>query len=182
MSSLNKAYSNLPDGDRYHDFLTEELPCFITSHFPLSTRREDTYIAGLSMGGYGTLAHAFRHPERFCAYGAMSAAPSIRERRMNQDSPWGDLYAGAIEPIEEAAARIREGVALPKGYICCGKQDFLYERNVRFVRELKALGAEFTWHPVEGYEHEWAYWDLEIANFLKWIPRTDYYADKPHKV
>ena len=41
---------------------------------------------------------------------------------------------------------------------------------------------EHTWHAVEGYEHEWRYWDLEIGNFLKWIPRTDYYADKPHKI
>ena len=37
-------------------------------------------------------------------------------------------------------------------------------------------------NPVEGYEHEWRYWDVEIANFLRWIPRTDFYADKPHKV
>ena len=178
----NKAYNNLPDDDRHEDFLNVELPDFITANFPISPRREDTYIAGLSMGGYGTLAHAFRHPERYAAYGAMSAAPSIRERRGTPDSPWGERFATAIEPLEEAQARIREGVTLPKGYICCGTQDFLYPDNERFVQELRALGVDFTWHPVDGFEHEWRYWDMEIANFLQWIPRTDYYADKPHKV
>ncbi|MBE5808074.1 MAG: hypothetical protein E7317_07015 [Clostridiales bacterium] len=178
----NKAYNDLPGDDRYEAFLNEELPELITADFPISARREDTYIAGLSMGGYGTLAHAFRHPERYCAYGAMSAAPSIRERRAAQGSPWAELFGNAIEPLEEAEARVREGAALPKGYICCGTEDFLYPQNVRFVKALKALGVEFTWHPVEGYAHEWRYWDIEIANFLDWIPRTDYYADKPHKV
>ena len=166
-NSGNKAYNNLPDGDNYFDFLNEELPDFVTGYFPISPRREDTYIAGLSMGGYGTLAHAYRCPERYCAYGAMSPAPSIRALWAVPDHPWGDLYAKAIEPIEEAAARIREGATLPRGYICCGRQDFLYERVARFVEELGALGADFTWHPVDGYEHEWRYWDVEINNFLQ---------------
>ena len=181
-NSGNKAYNNMPDGDNYFDFLARELPDFVTAYFPISARREDTYIAGLSMGGYGTLAHAFKCPERYCAYGAMSPGVSIRAIRNRPDNPWAELYARSIEPLEEAAARVKEGVALPKGYICCGKQDFLYERVSQFVEALAALGVDFVWHPVDGYEHEWRYWDVEIANFLKWIPRTDYYADKPHKV
>ncbi len=170
-NSLNKAYNNRGGDDRYYDFLNEELPSFVTSMFPISKRPEDTYIAGLSMGGYGTLVHALTSPEKYCAFGAMS--PGVFSDRRDPSF---------IDPAEELKARIAEGTKLPKGYICCGTNDFLYDRVVRFVEMCHELGADFVWHPVEGYEHEWRYWDVEIANFLKWIPRTDYYADKPHKI
>lgn len=173
-NSLNKAYNNCPGGDKYYDFLNEELPDFVTGMFPISTRREDTYIAGLSMGGYGTLIHAFTHPERYCAYGAMSPAPSLTIWPFKENPP--------LDPYKEAAARLREGIALPKGYICCGKQDFLYQRVCAFVDQLEKLHVDFLWRPVDGFEHEWRFWDQEIARFLQWIPRTDYYADKPHKI
>ena len=169
-NSENKAYNNVGAGERYYDFLNEELPSFVTGMFPISERPEDTYIAGLSMGGYGTLAHALTNPARYCAFGAMS--PGV----------YSDRGCRFIDPAVELEKRIKEGVKLPKGYICCGKNDFLYDRVVRFVNVCQELGADFVWHPVDGYEHEWRYWDVEIANFLKWIPRTDYYADKPHKI
>ena len=185
-NSGNKAYNNLPDGDNYYDFLHDELPDFVTNTFPISDRREDTYIAGLSMGGYGTLAHAFTAPDRYCAFGAMSpgvtARPKGASRYTDREGPFSELYRNTIEPIDELEKRVREGADLPKGYICCGRQDFLFERVCHFKRDVDALGVDFTWHFVDGYEHEWRYWDLEIANFLAWIPRTDYYADKPHKV
>ena len=185
-NSANKAYNNMPAGDNYYDFLNEELPDFITHMFPVSDRREDTYIAGLSMGSYGALAHALSSPARYRAFGAMSPGVAAREDRRRRESlnPQSveDMFRRAIEPIHELEARIKEGAELPAGYICCGRQDFLYQRVEDFVTDAKALGADFTWHPVEGYEHEWRYWDLEIANFLRWIPRTDAYAGKPHKV
>ena len=182
----NKAYNNMPAGDNYFDFLNEELPDFINAMFPISPRREDTYIAGLSMGGYGALAHALSNPGRYCAFGAMSPGVAARADRVRRETldPHSvtDLFRRAVEPIHELEARIQEGADLPKGYICCGKQDFLYQRVEDFVTDAKALGADFTWHPVDGYEHEWRYWDVEIANFLRWIPRTDCYASRPHKV
>ena len=185
-STGNKAYNNMPAGDNYYDFLNEELPDFISSMFPISTRREDTYIAGLSMGGYGTLAHALTNPGRYWAFGAMSPGVFGREDRRRQEdldqSSLTDIFRRQIEPFFELEARLKEGADLPKGYICCGTQDHLYQRVKEFVEDAKALGADFVWHPVDGYEHEWRYWDMEIANFLKWIPRTDYYADKPHKI
>ncbi len=176
MNSQNKAYNNAPYGDNYFDFVSRELPEFVTSMFPVSPEPKDTYIAGLSMGGYGTLVHAFSNPERYCAYGAFSAGI------MPENQPRLICGAEAVDPLAEARKRLAEGRKLPKGYICCGTQDFLYARNEAFVLRLQELGADLLWHPVDGFGHEWRYWDIEIANFLRWIPRTDYYADKPHNV
>ena len=52
-SAGNYFYQDMYRGSAYRTFFTEELPMFITSVFPVSKKREDTYIAGFSMGGYG---------------------------------------------------------------------------------------------------------------------------------
>jgi len=65
ISAENKFYRKNADGDDFFHFLSEEVPAFITGMFPVSNRSEDTYIAGLSMGGYGAIIHGLNHPERF---------------------------------------------------------------------------------------------------------------------
>ena len=60
-------YTNEAHGGRYWDFISEELPRAVQSFFPVSRRREDTFAAGLSMGGYGALKLALRHPDRYAA-------------------------------------------------------------------------------------------------------------------
>lgn len=65
----------------YEKFLMEELPDFVTSMFPISEKPSDTYIAGLSMGGFGALSNGFRYPDRFRAVGAFS--PLTTQLRKN---------------------------------------------------------------------------------------------------
>ena len=60
-------YADQAYGGRYWTFLSEELPELIGSLFRLSDRREDTFVAGLSMGGYGAFKWALRQPGRFAA-------------------------------------------------------------------------------------------------------------------
>ena len=170
ISGENKAYINHEGGDQFYDFVAEELPQFVKAMFPISDRVEDTYIAGLSMGGYGTLVHAFSHPERFAAYGSFSGAPSIGNN--GQEGP-SDIRFRPLDMAKEVYAR---GDKLPKGYIACGEEDFLYQNNVDFKNELEKLGADFTWVSVPNFTHEWRFWNLQVEAFLDWIPRTDIYA------
>src|SRR4051795_10646195 len=67
-------YADEVHGGRYWTFLSEELPEVVGSFFRVSTRREDTYVAGLSMGGYGALKWALREPHRFAAAASLSGA------------------------------------------------------------------------------------------------------------
>ena len=60
-------YADQVHGQPYWTFLTEELPALVDSMFHVSTRREDTFVAGLSMGGFGAMRWASRAPERFAA-------------------------------------------------------------------------------------------------------------------
>jgi len=169
MSAENKAYINHEGGDQFYDFIADELPEFIKANFPVSDRPEDTYIAGLSMGGYGTLVHAFSHPERFAAYGSFSGATGMSK-------PGEEPADIRFRPLDQAKELYAKGGKLPKGYIACGENDFLYDSNVEFTKELKALGAEFDWVSVPNFTHEWRFWNMQIEAFLDWIPRTDAYA------
>jgi putative tributyrin esterase len=174
ISGENKAYVNHPSGDQFYEFLAIELPDFICGMFPISDKPEHTYIAGLSMGGFGTLVHALNRPDRFCAFGAFSAAISLNPSSLNGGEDKG--IDPMFDPLTLAGNLAEEGKEFPKAYIACGEEDFLYEANVEFVEQLKGMGVDVTWVPLPKYQHEWRFWNLQVEAFLDWIPRTDVYA------
>src|SRR5512136_755148 len=67
-------YTNMAYGKAYETFVAEELPKLARSFFPLSEQREDNYVAGLSMGGYGAFKLALNYPENYCAAASLSGA------------------------------------------------------------------------------------------------------------
>ncbi|MGB8453001.1 MAG: alpha/beta hydrolase family protein [Anaerocolumna sp.] len=176
ISAENKSYVNHVSGDRFYDFIQKELPEFVCGMFPVSERPEDTYIAGLSMGGFGTFVHAFNQPWRFAAMGAFSAAVSLDP---------AVLAGGENRPIEDnsdprklAKKLYEEKRKTPKIFIACGVNDHLYDSNVFFKDELIAMKQDVTWVSVPGYGHEWRFWNEIIEKFLDWIPRSDFYSNK----
>jgi len=68
-------YINAKDGrERYEDFLVQEFLPFIEKRYRVSPGRANRAISGISMGGYGALHLAFRHPQLFSGVSAHSAA------------------------------------------------------------------------------------------------------------
>jgi putative tributyrin esterase len=180
IAAENKFYIT-QDGDDFYSFISEELPDFVCGMFPISPKPEDTYIAGLSMGGYGTLVHALSHPERFAALGALSAATKqMNIKNVNIDNigkdPEGFERDMRFDPATLAEKIAADGRKFPKVYMACGGQDGIYNGDVAFRDKLISLGADVTWDEIPEYAHEWRFWDIEIERFLDWIPRTDYYA------
>ena len=176
LSAENKAYAKV-GGDDFMRFVSEELPEFILNYFPISNQPEDTYIAGLSMGGYGAFLHGLTHPEKYHAIGAFSAATFIDPKSFAQD-PMGQKTAPDPQyDLTALAKKIKEeGKTFPKIYAACGDKDFLYEADKAFVSLLRELGADVTWDEISGFGHEWRFWDTEVERFLDWLPRTDVYA------
>lgn len=70
-------YTDMAEGNRYWTFISEELPRICRSFFPISDRREDTFAAGLSMGGYGAFKLALRKPDQFGAAASLSGALNV---------------------------------------------------------------------------------------------------------
>ena len=71
-------YMDMKYGMKYFSYITEELQDVISEFLKVSNKREDTYIAGLSMGGYGALKAALKRPEVFCAAAGLSSVADIR--------------------------------------------------------------------------------------------------------
>ena len=73
----NSLYQDMVHGNKYFTFISEELPSFITTLFPVSKKREDTYICGFSMGGYGAWFIGLSCPEKYGKIAGMSAAMDV---------------------------------------------------------------------------------------------------------
>jgi putative tributyrin esterase len=167
-------------GPRWGSFVADEVPAVARAFFPLSDRREDTFIAGLSMGGYGAFRIALAHPDRFAAAGSFSGALDMAHRPDNPDPGWtaeltkifGDLarMPGSSNDLFALARRLtptdRRRLRL---FQCCGTEDFLYDANVRFRDHAGSLGLELTYEEGPG-THEWGYWDAVVQRFLDWLP------------
>ena len=177
VSAENKAYAKV-GADDFKRFISEELPEFVTNYFPVSDKPEDTYIAGLSMGGYGALMHGLTHPERYHAIGAFSAGLSINPAVFASDPMAQEPAAPDAEYDLHALAKAvaASDVPFPPIYTACGTEDFLFEPNQAFAAELADLGADVTWTAVPGFGHEWRFWDQQVEAFLDWLPRKDVYA------
>src|SRR4030065_2848356 len=78
MPSVSRSfYIDQPNGQNYFSYLTDELPCYLRQVFGLSPRREDTLIAGNSMGGYGAFKAAFLRPELYSIAASFSGVLSL---------------------------------------------------------------------------------------------------------
>lgn len=172
-------YTDMERGYRYWTFVSEELPAIARSFFPLSAEREDTFVAGLSMGGYGAFKLALRCPGRYSAAASLSGALDVAnlftqqpEREEEWTNVFGDLdaLAGSENDLFHLAeALARSDGPRPKLYQWCGTDDGLYDGNVRFRDKAKDLGLDLTYDESPG-GHEWACWDTHIQHVLRWLP------------
>lgn len=182
-SASNSFYQDMVHGERFFTYMTEELPHFVTSLFPVSKKREETFVAGLSMGGYGAFLLGLSRPDLYGAAVSLSGALDIGFRVtpmvVSDKAPlpffvedcFGNAasIAGSKSDIfalyEKAAAK---GV-LPRLYQACGTADYLYGMNRLSYQKLTDMGAEISYHETEGMIHDWNFWEMEIPRVLKWL-------------
>lgn len=171
-------YTDMDKGLPYWTFVSEELPAIVQSFFPISDSREETFVAGLSMGGYGAFKLALRQPHRFAAAASLSGAVDIAtwSKQADRGGEWGNIFgdldalAGSENDLMHLASVVANGVGpKPKLYQCCGTEDFLYDNNLRFRNHARALPLDLTYEEEPGH-HEWDYWDMKIQCVLDWLP------------
>jgi S-formylglutathione hydrolase FrmB len=171
-------YADEHYGGAYWTFLSDELPRLVGSWFTVSQRRQDTFVAGLSMGGYGALKWALRHPERFAAAASLSGAvdlAGLRTQRVRPEDPrlfervLGDRPASGGPDDLNWLLDQADPATVPPFYVCCGTEDPLLDDNRRFVDRIRAAGVAVTTDFGAG-EHDWAYWDATIQDVLAWLP------------
>jgi putative tributyrin esterase len=173
-------YADQVHGQPYWTFLSEELPALVGSMFHVSQRREDTFLAGLSMGGFGAMKWALLDPGRFAAVasisGVLDSAQVRRDREPHREAvmhaAFGDDDIDGTDNdvrhlLQRAAGR---GADLPQIYVCCGQDDGLFDANVRFTELAAELDVDLTAEFWPG-GHEWSFFDEGLRRALDRFPR-----------
>ena len=167
-------YCNEEYGERYWDYVSQELPMMMHRFFRLSDKPEDTFVAGLSMGGYGAMKLALNFPERFAAAASFSGAVDIVTMAGRKSGDWKRIFGRKkVEGTDCDLFHLMEANASapnkPRLYVSCGTADYLFGHHQKFVPALKEKGWDVTSYEEPDAVHEWGFWDREIRKFIAFI-------------
>jgi len=183
-------YMNSYDGKiRYEDFFITEFIPFIEKTYRARAKKEFRAVAGLSMGGYGTLLFAMKHPELFAAAAPLSAAVRTDEAMTGmEDERWESRYKMLYGANLKGKARLTdhyyknsilkiiettpaEKLKAVRYYIDCGDDDQLVKGNMVLHAALidKGISHEFR---VRDGGHTWPYWRTALPEVLKFVGQS----------
>jgi putative tributyrin esterase len=164
-------YADEVHGHRYWTFVSEELPSVVRSFFQVSDRPADTFVAGLSMGGYGAFKLALTHPERYAAAASLSGALDIRYLvgRSDRAALFQRVFDNEPGERDDLLALLEAAPSVPALYVGCGTDDGLLPDNERFIAAAAQAGVSLTTDLRPG-DHEWGLWDTMIADVIDWLP------------
>ena len=183
-SGENSFYENMNSiAGRYSDFTGKEIVDFTRRMFPLSERREDTYIGGLSMGGFGALRLGSLYHETFGKLFTLSGA-FIIDKISGQKAVYSDSIAdydyyvrtfGNLDCLKDSEKDpmycVKKAVLqknMPEVYQAVGTEDFLIEENRMMKKYLEKEGVKVTYHEAEGI-HDWSFWNKYLPEAVEWL-------------
>lgn len=188
-SGENHFYLDDEDKDERHaEFLGSELVELTRRILPLSRERQDTFIGGLSMGGYGAIRNGLKYAGTFGGIIGLSSALIVHSiagitpdfqngiagysyyRRV-----FGDLdhLLGSDKDPEALVSGLKAaGADIPRIYMACGTEDFLLNENRRLHDFLASEAVAHTYKEAPG-EHNWDFWNHYIAEALVWAVQNN---------
>ena len=185
-SGYNAFYLDQPEVHNYYGrYVGQELVEVARRMFPLSDRREDTFIGGISMGAYGALRNGLKYCETFGSIVALSSAMVIDgfEQIISDDlfflsrpfleRTFGDLShvrGSDKDPARLAADLVYCDRPRPRIFMSCGNQDPLAEPNRVLARRMRDTGLDVTYHEMSG-GHDWEFWNSALPEALNWLVR-----------
>jgi len=184
MPEANRSYyTDMAYGLDYFTFITEELPDLCSKLLQLNVEPEHTYVAGLSMGGYGALKCALTYPERYAKAVSLSGVTDMQRRLRDPDMPQGmvremqavfgmDLLVKPEQDLYALAAKRMEAESLmPSILCCCGSEDPFIEMNRAFAAHMNAASSSgFHFRYVEDSgTHDWVFWEKHLRTVFDFL-------------
>lgn len=180
-------YINSYDGkERYEDFFVQEFMPAIEKQYRIKADRAFRGVAGLSMGGYGSLILAMKHPDLFAACAPLSAAvftdaEAVASPEANYERTFGQLYGRGLKGKDRLTETWYKNSILKiietanpdelnkvRYWIDCGDDDFLYRGNDALHTALSDRKIPHEYRVRDG-GHTWTYWRTGITDALKFI-------------
>ena len=183
-SALNSDYTNwdkFANGYDMYNYMINELMPLIYGWFPVSQKREDNFIAGLSMGGGGTLKFALTDSEKFAGAAILSSSPfhyevtplesdpkraARTQNKFDNKGGYESFLASDDNVWRLFEEKVKAHADLPKMFFAIGGDDHGIERFKHFKEHADELGFEAVWEIIPGYVHEWRIWDITIQHAL----------------
>lgn len=181
------ADSPLNLSNKFESYFIDELIPEISDKFRIDESREKRAIAGLSMGGYGSLKFAIKRPDLFCFAGSMSGAfnaPRLTDSELGTN--WDELIPSISEAFgdKENITRNQNDLynlinnisqevisKLPYFYFDCGIEDIFLKVNRELAVLFEQRNIDFEYHEVKG-GHDWNYWDQQIQVILSLVKKV----------
>ena len=177
----NSWYVNWHDGpaERWEDYLAVDLLAEIDARFRTDARREARFIAGLSMGGYGALRMALKHPRQYAFAASLSGAfditrlesfgwtEGLRAEFARAFGPPGSERRAADDLFTLAKSALPDRV--PLLYVDCGAADMFLPANRELAAILQQRRIPYEYRETQG-AHNWAYWNRQVVPLLASLP------------
>ncbi|MDP4132391.1 MAG: alpha/beta hydrolase family protein [Bacillota bacterium] len=172
-------YTDMAYGPRYYSYIIKELIDYTRKIFNLSDKREDTFAAGLSMGGYGAFKFALGNPDVFAGAaslsGCLDVAGDLIGRHNNRETEYmlvtgGEDATGTENDLFYLADHYEKPESL-KLFQTCGTGDFLYDDNLSFREFIKDKGFAYKYSEYPGV-HNWDFWDGHIEEAIDYLFET----------
>jgi putative tributyrin esterase len=158
-------------GDRYEDYITQDLVTDVETRFPAASGRANRAIIGMSMGGFGAVKLALRHPDLYSFAGGLSSALDAPGRpfsiaRIGQYRHYRSIFG----PVDSASrresdpfvlARSVDPAKMPYFFLTCGDNEGLLATNRHFAQILEQRRFPYEFHIVPG-GHDWKQWNARL--------------------
>jgi len=169
----------------YCEFIGSELVEMTRRMFPLSHKREDTFIGGLSMGGFGAILAGLKYHETFGAIVGLSSAVHVFEGQEHTTEAlraFGEAIFGETKKakasdmnprvVMDKLLRLKKEkpeTELPDIFMAIGTEDWLLESNRLYKKLFEDGGFNLKYIEAPG-DHNWDFWDTYIKEALDWLP------------
>ncbi len=164
-------YFNKPDWEYERHFFEEFIPA-VEAKYRIRSGKQYRAVAGLSMGGGGSMVYALHHPELFsscCPLSGLLAAPRIPDRLFDDDAFHESIERDDPQAIiRNAGPAALDSFRTVRWYIDCGDDDFLYECNVQTYLLMKEKEIPLEYRMRDG-GHSWEYWQSALPTVLTFI-------------
>jgi S-formylglutathione hydrolase FrmB len=165
-----------PPTDSYEDYIVRDLIADVESKLPVAAGRSNRGIAGVSMGGFGAVKLALRHPNLFAFAGGISSAIDVPRRafsirRLQQSRHYNSIFGPPGSQTRRdndpfVLVRTANPEAAPYLFLTCGEQEGLLPANREFAALLEARHFRHEFHTVRG-GHDWNQWNAWLPSLFR---------------
>ena len=178
-SMYSSAYTDMKYGLEYYTYLSEELLDFVERTFPASAEKENRFVAGMSMGGYGAYKFGLSCPEKFAAVAGIAGSYHAEHRYQGKVSTVSTLCEALYGDPPEITPEVHDiftllerlsksGQKIPRLYICCGTEDGMYRNSEDLKKLADQLEVPMVFEQGPG-KHDDKYCDMALQRILDWM-------------